>query len=94
MRNGKYILGSEDIKQVWALLPSRTRPQESLDEAFFRTAVELAVLRAKLTMTGRAFRAQQHAYILEPDLQPTDEGLRVTWRWLAAEDAYPQPLSA
>jgi hypothetical protein len=87
MRRGAFTLGSDDIQQVWALLPSRIRPQESLDEAFFRTAVELAVLRAKLTMSGREFRAQQHAYIMEPRLEPTDDGqLLVTWSWLAAGD--------
>ena len=88
MRRGEFILGSDDIDKVWALLPSRIRAQESLDEAFFRTAVELAVLQAKLLMSGSEFRVQQHAYILDPAIQRlVDGGLAVSWTWLAAEEA-------
>ncbi len=88
MRRGEFILESEDIDKVWALLPSRIRAQESLDEAFFRTAVEIAVLKAKLQLSGREFLAQQHAYTLDPAIQPLADGrLAVSWSWLAAEEA-------
>ena len=88
MRRGEFILGSEDIDKVWALLPTRVRPQESLDEAFFRTAVELAVLQAKLLMSGSEFRVHEHAYTLDPTIQRlADGGLAVSWTWLAAEEA-------
>jgi hypothetical protein len=38
MMRAERILDERDLERVWALLPQRVQPGESLDETFFRLA--------------------------------------------------------
>jgi hypothetical protein len=87
-------LDVREVERIWELIPARARPQESLDEAFFRCAVELAVLLHKLSLPPSRFEALVHAEILDPVIRRQGaEGLVVSWTW-QEDDELELPLPA
>lgn len=83
MSQAARVLEERDIERVRALIPSLAKPGETMDEAFFRIAVELAVLEHKLDLTGEAFEAKLHADWIDPIIRKRGAArLSVSWNWV------------
>ena len=87
MSQSERVLETQDIQRVRDLIPMLVKPGEVMDEAFFRIAVELAVLEHKLGLSGMAFEAKLHADWIDPAIRrrgPTR--LAVSWTWVEDEE--------
>jgi hypothetical protein len=83
MSRPERFLEARDIERVHALIPSLAKPGESLDESFFRIAVELAVLEHKLDLTGADFEALLRADWVDPVIRKRGATrLAVSWTWV------------
>lgn len=87
MSRPERFLEARDIERVHALIPSQAKSGETLDESFFRIAVELAVLEHKLELTGAAFEAQLHADWIDPIIRKRGATrMSVSWTWVEREE--------
>ncbi len=87
MSTTSRVLDERDLDRVRAMVPGLAKPGEALDEAFFRLAVELAVLEHKLSLGGAAFEAKRHADWIDPVIRKHgSRGLSISWTWVEGED--------
>jgi hypothetical protein len=93
MSQAERVLETQDIERVRALIPNLAKPGETMDEAFFRIAVELAVLEYKLELMGQAFEEALHADWIDPVVRKRGAlRLAISWTWVEGEELdLPEP---